>query len=157
MAQDQNPKNIPDKPQQINNQLTQSENIGFNNPAKHKDGYIAFDFSGTLAKHKDQTTDKFQPGEPVQNMVDVAKAFLQKGYRVKILTTHAKQPENIKTIQDWCVKNLGQKVEEVTNIKKRGMIQLWDDRAIRVDRDKGLPVHEIDSAMADLNVDKGHL
>jgi TusA-related sulfurtransferase len=128
-----------------------------NDPSSSKDGYIAFDFSGTLAKHKKQTTDKFQPGEPVPNMIAIAKGFLAKGYKIKILTVHAKHPEAVKTIQDWCVKNLGQKVDEVTNIKKKGMIQFWDDRAIRVVRDQGLPAHEIDTAMKDLTMDKKNI
>jgi hypothetical protein len=114
-----------------------------------KDGYIAFDFSGTLAKHKDQTTDKFQPGEPVPDMIKIAKAFLDKGYKVKILTVHGGKPDDVKTIQAWSQKNIGQKLE-VTNVKQHGLIQLWDDRAIRVERNKGVPAHEVDAAMKDL-------
>jgi len=42
-------------------------------------------------------------------------------------------------IEEWCRQHIGQ-VLEVTNVKDFGMIELWDDRAIQVESNTGIPV-----------------
>ena len=39
-------------------------------------------------------------------------------------------------IKEWCIKHVGQELP-ITCFKDFGMIELWDDRAIRVEKNTG--------------------
>jgi len=62
------------------------------------------------------------------------------GYRVKIVTARAEQPDlAIPPILDWLEKH-GLPQLEVTNAKDMDMIELWDDRCVQVIPNTGNPV-----------------
>jgi hydroxymethylpyrimidine pyrophosphatase-like HAD family hydrolase len=101
---------------------------------EHKMWY-AFDFDGTLAH--DRTN------EPVKKMIALVKKHLDRGDTVKVLTARvhneqssAKKALQVRYIQDWCERNVGQKLE-VTNEKDPWMIRLYDDKAIGIRKNTG--------------------
>lgn len=103
---------------------------------KWKDA-IAVDFDGTLSTH--DTNKPYDPeelGDPIKLMVDRVKKWLEDGESVEIFTARADNPKSIEAIKKWCKKNIGQELT-VTNIKKPYFKEYWDDRAIRVEKDKG--------------------
>jgi len=81
-------------------------------------------------------------GEPVPKMVARVKEWLRQGYRVKIMTARASDPDPdaIPTIRAWSLKHLGVELE-VTATKDYEMISLWDDRAVRVYQNTGEVLH----------------
>ena len=107
-------------------------------------GWVAVDLDGTLVF--------FDPngwkgpehvGKPVPAMVARVKQWLAEGIEVRIFTARASIPEPELTpireaIEAWCVKHLGQKIQ-ITCTKDFGMIELWDDRAVRVRVNTGEP------------------
>lgn len=105
-------------------------------------GWIAIDLDGTLAKYYEwEGVDKI--GEPVPLMLNRVKNWLECGYEVKIFTARVGPQKNMEdisvartTIENWCLKHIG-RILEVTNEKDFNMIELWDDRAIRVKRNTG--------------------
>lgn len=110
--------------------------------------WIGVDLDGTLA-HYEGWQGAQSIGDPLAPMVDRVKKWLAAGKTVKIFTARMHghgMPiigggiEDAKTpIEDWCQKHIGQ-VLEVTNVKDFGMLELWDDRAIQVETNTGLPV-----------------
>ena len=111
-------------------------------------GWIGVDLDGTLA-HYDEWVGINNIGEPVIPMVNRVKQWLSEGKTVKIFTARAHAhgmqliggvTVDVKTpIEEWCLKHIGQ-VLEITNVKDFGMIELWDDRAIQVEVNTGIPV-----------------
>jgi hypothetical protein len=105
-----------------------------------KDGsWIGVDLDGTLATY--DTYGDGSIGEPIPLMVARVRAFLEAGQTVKILTARLTHPncspiERVR-IQDWLVQKAGLPRLEVTSVKDFGMIQLWDDRAIQVQKNTG--------------------
>ena len=100
----------------------------------------AIDFDGTLAEH----TGTKELGAPVAAMIDRVKGWLDKGETVKVFTARvADDPggEQAKAIADWIEKYIGTRLE-VTCEKDPGMIDLWDDKAVGVERDIGEPKEE---------------
>ena len=72
-------------------------------------------------------------------MLARVRHWLANGYRVKIVTARASEPEKgIPPVKRWLAEN-GLPDLEVTDRKDFGMIELWDDRAIQVVRDSGRP------------------
>jgi len=118
---------------------------------RSKDGWIGVDLDGTLA-HYDRWRGIDHIGEPIPAMVARVKAWLEQGVAVKIFTARmhghgspilmsggVTAPADVLTpIEEWCAKHIGQKLP-VTNIKDFGMIELWDDRAVRVQANTGIP------------------
>jgi len=108
---------------------------------ERKQGWYGVDLDGTLAYYEGY---KKEIGEPIPAMVRRVKLWLASGKTVKIFTARVAEParneESIseirKRIEDWCEKHIGQKLE-VTNIKDHGLIELWDDRAVRVEKNTG--------------------
>lgn len=103
---------------------------------KKYDSWIGVDLDGTLAKHVDAKFDKEKIGEPVKRMVDRVKRWLKDGKTVKIFTARAAEKENIPPIKAW-LKEIGLGDLEITNVKDPGMTELWDDRAVEVEKDTG--------------------
>lgn len=109
--------------------------------------WIGVDLDGTLARY-DEWVNETHIGEPVDRMVNLVKDWLDAGITVKIFTARVcriprdasgKRDRNhpvMMAIEAWCLKNIG-RVLEVTNEKDYGMIQLWDDRAVRVIENTG--------------------
>ena len=101
------------------------------------DGWIAVDLDGTLA-HYDKWRGVEHIGEPIMPMIERVKIWLAEGIKVKIFTARCaeKNPKVTLYIEEWCGKHLGQTLE-ITNVKDFGMIELWDDRSICVERNTG--------------------
>lgn len=110
--------------------------------------WIGVDLDGTLAFY-DGWSSVDSIGAPLQPMVDRVKGWLAAGKTVKIFTARMHghgMPiigggfQDVKTpIENWCREHIGQALE-VTNVKDFGMIELWDDRAIQVESNTGIPV-----------------
>lgn len=110
--------------------------------------WYGFDLDGTLALHEEAASID-EVGAPIHEMVNQAKLLLDLGETVKIVTArvclmngeHEAQHQRT-MIQNWCAEHIGQELE-VTNEKDFGMIALYDDRAISVDRNTGRLVREV--------------
>jgi hypothetical protein len=110
----------------------------------HKE-WIGVDLDGTLAIYDGWNDGKI--GKPVKKMVDRVLKWIKAGKTVKIFTARAYDPSAIKDVQIWTKKNgLGEL--DVTNEKDPGMIQLWDDRVVRVKENTG----EIDTNFVEESV-----
>ena len=101
--------------------------------------WIGVDFDGTLA-----TYDGFRGpghcGEPIPEMVERVRSWLRQGRTVKIFTARVAMKEEADearhAIEEWCFRHLGQRLE-VTCVKDYLMSELWDDRAVGVERNTG--------------------
>ncbi len=101
-------------------------------------GWIGVDLDGTLAKYtKWQGPEHIGP--PVPRMLERVLMWLKQGKKVKLFTARASTPEQIPPVRAWLDK-LGLQDVEITNVKDHDMIELWDDRAIRVIKNVGTPV-----------------
>jgi len=111
-------------------------------------------FDGTLA-HYDKFIAPDVIGEPIPEMVERVKRWLDEGKDVRIFTArvwplgtakHYMMYEDdqrvkdaklaLRAIQKWCREHLGE-VLKVTCIKDYGMLDLWDDRAVAIEKNKG--------------------
>lgn len=113
--------------------------------------YYAVDLDSTLMYHEDHQEHEF--GEPIQPMLVRVKEWLAAGHLVKIFTARAfnwetQFPGQIKQrlyerdivpIRAWCVEHIGIALQ-VTCMKSPHLIELWDDRAVRVAKNLGFPV-----------------
>lgn len=96
-----------------------------------EEGWIGVDLDGTLAHDGGWNGDPNQIGEPVPEMLQRVRDWLNQGRRVKIFTARATVPQNIPPIRDWMRKH-GLPELEVTNVKDFALIEVWDDRAVEV-------------------------
>ncbi len=103
-------------------------------------GWIGVDFDGTLRKDESD--------QPVVEMVSRIKAWLKRGIEVRILTArvamanpalHRAQMRS--EVEAWCEKHIGIALP-VTSEKDYHMRELWDDRAITVEKNTGRPLAE---------------
>ena len=97
--------------------------------------WIGVDLDGTLAVHTSWKGDH-HIGEPIPEMMERVKKWIKAGKIVKIFTARATKESNKPIIKAWLKKH-GLPELEVTNIKDQGMIELWDDRAVRVQKNTG--------------------
>lgn len=113
-------------------------------------GWIGVDFDGTIAEYHGWNGGEL--GRPIPAMIDRVKGWLQSGTEVRIFTARVGacgetndigQTDNQKwaeeqrwKIEDWCLRHIGQKLR-VTASKDFGMIELYDDRAFRVEMNTG--------------------
>jgi len=94
----------------------------------------AIDLDETLAKGPVLDLNKIGP--PVPSMLDKVKTWLDKGEEVRIFTARASSPECIPLIEEWCKTHIG-RILPITNVKDYGMIDLYDDRAVQVEKNTG--------------------
>lgn len=107
-------------------------------------GWIGVDFDGTLAEYHGWKGDKHL-GDPIAPMVDRVRRWLADGREVRIVTARFHNgPEAIKAIKTWCVEHLGTALE-VTATKDFQMVELWDDRAVQVEKNTGRRVDGVDA------------
>ncbi len=108
----------------------------------YKEAYL-FDLDGTLAYTDGKHDDFTKIGEPIPVMIHIIKEYIASGKLVKIFTArYARRfdnPEIIPAIEEWCTKHIGYKLE-ICNEKLPGVKELWDDRAISVQRNTGANV-----------------
>jgi hypothetical protein len=115
-------------------------------------GWIGVDLDGTLAVYHDWQTNGYNIGDPIEPMGDRVHDWTAKGIEVRIITARVAacgQKNEWGTcddqefadgqrvlIQEWCQKHLGW-TPVVTATKDMNMIELWDDRARRVETNTG--------------------
>lgn len=105
-------------------------------------GWIAVDLDGTLAEyHGWKGVDHV--GDPIPAMVERVKAWLSEGKEVRIFTARVwgggdqRDAEAARAaIYSWCERHIGVRLD-VTNVKDWNMVELWDDRAVRVETNTG--------------------
>ena len=116
-------------------------------------GWIGVDLDGTLAVYGGRVGPE-SIGAPIKPMVDRVKRWLVEGKDVRIFTARIWNGEvgdnpNEEPwkdvgavrgyIENWCREHIGQALP-ITNVKDYGMIELWDDRAVQVEMNTGIPV-----------------
>jgi hypothetical protein len=103
---------------------------------EHKDT-IAVDLDGTLA-HWDPK-DEYDPtkiGKPIKPMVERVKRWIAQGHKVIIFTARAGESGSFPHIHAW-LRAQGIPDLQVTNKKGKEIGEIWDDRAIAVERNTG--------------------
>lgn len=108
-------------------------------------GWIGVDLDGTLAQY-DGRRGSDHIGPPVPLMLERVKRWLAEGRTVKIFTARVAghglpligggTEDAISPVKEWCRQHIGQELE-VTNVKDFGMIELWDDHAVTVQKNTG--------------------
>ena len=106
-------------------------------------GWIGVDFDGTLAKTMDwRGHNSGDVGEPIWPMVERVKQWLRDGREVRIMTARVGEnahPKHLVAINTFCMEHFGTLLP-VTCAKDFNMIELWDDRAVQVEPNTGVPV-----------------
>lgn len=102
-------------------------------PAKRR--VIAVDLDGTLAVY-DVWRGEEHVGEPIAPMVERVRRWLDAGHDVRIFTARAFTASAVPPIERWCAEHLG-RVLPVTNVKRHDVNEIWDDRAVQVERNTG--------------------
>jgi hypothetical protein len=99
--------------------------------------WIGVDLDGTIAK-MDGWKGTYHIGEPIKPMVDRVKKWISEGKTVKIMTARADNADKrtISAIKNWCKEHIGEELE-ITNKKDMHMIALFDDKAVRVEKNTG--------------------
>lgn len=122
------------------------------------EGWIGVDLDGTLAEyHGWDGTGNI--GKPIPAMVARVKGWLKEGIEVRIFTARlwplttihpdcdltefegslfmkAEAAQQAVKIREWCREHLGE-VLSITTQKDYQMVELWDDRAVRVEINTG--------------------
>ena len=114
--------------------------------AQDRESWYGFDCDGTIACYSGDEGPT-EIGEPLgidkmDSAFNTLLCFLEQGKKCKIVTARAEFPESVKAIKAWSKKYLGQELE-VTNKKDFAMISLFDDRAIGIDSETGMPWQKI--------------
>ena len=111
-------------------------------------GWIGVDLDGTLA-HYDGWKGLKHIGEPIVPMVERIKRWLSEGYEVRIFTARMSAGHDefgmdrmdfVGALGEWLVKAGLPETLAVTNIKDFEMLELWDDRAVQVIENTGVPI-----------------
>lgn len=109
----------------------------------HNGSWIGVDLDGTLARYEGWV-GPLHIGEPVPAMIERVKGWLAEGIEVRIFTARMGAERLTATelmlvtraIKDWCQKHLGIELP-ITATKDLKMYELWDDRAVCVERNTG--------------------
>jgi len=105
-------------------------------------GWIGVDLDGTLAEYHGWDPKNIGIGKPIPAMQARVKQWLAEGKKVKIMTARINHTVGSAFVRDeieqWCLEHLGERLE-VTCTKDYAMIELWDDRAVRVKANEGTP------------------
>lgn len=110
----------------------------FRYPKYSRKGWIGVDLDGTLANFN-YAKGADCIGSPVPLMLERVHYWIQTGRTVKIFTARAGDISEEQKIHQWCLRN-GLPELEITNKKDNKMIALWDDRAVGVIKNKGVPI-----------------
>jgi hypothetical protein len=117
---------------------------GISTPETRSRGWIGVDLDGTLAEYHGRISIE-HIGAPVPAMLERVKAWLEEGIEVRIFTARVSHPRRrrqaARVIGDWC-ENHGLPRLPVTNAKDFDMVELWDDRAVRVETNSGRPTDD---------------
>ena len=93
--------------------------------------WIGVDLDGTLAFYNGWIGPD-HIGPPIPAMVERVQDWVAAGKRVKIFTARTVHPPIIRWLESHGLGSL-----EITNIKDSGMVELWDDRCVRVIKNTG--------------------
>jgi len=107
-------------------------------PQYPKKGWIGVDLDGTLARCEPDMSPR-HIGAPVPQMLKRVRYWIKTGHTVKIFTARAGDLHGERNIHEWCVRH-GLPKLEVTNRKDHRMLALWDDRAVGVVSNIGVPI-----------------
>lgn len=101
-------------------------------------GWIGVDLDGTLAHYLPEEWQGIEHiGHPIPAMISRVHTWLLAGMDVRIVTARAAEGEKvIQIIQDW-LEIQGLPRLPVTDKKDWQMIELWDDRVVRVETNTG--------------------
>lgn len=113
----------------------QAASHGIEKPGYRRRGWIGVDLDGTLARLEKGR----HIGRPVAPMMARVKYWIGSGREVRIFTSRANDSLEVARIKDWLAQH-GLPDLEVTNKKDNRMIALWDDRAVKVIENQGIPV-----------------
>lgn len=114
----------------------------------HPQGWIGVDLDGTLAFY-DKWRGPNHIGSPITPMVERIKAWLADGKQVRIFTARVGGDDaehntfQATLIQDYLETACGLPRLEVTARKDYSMVELWDDRAVRVVMNTGRRVEDV--------------
>ena len=108
--------------------------------------WVGVDLDRTLAVY-DKWRGELHIGEPVEKMVEIVRMWLTMGYDVRIVTARVGREKSDvdgarAAIEAWSLEHIGQ-VLPVTCEKDLAMTWLWDDRAIQVMPNQGIPVTDL--------------
>ncbi len=113
-------------------------------PEKYPDEpppWIGVDLDGTLAYY-DDTTGFDRVGKIVKDLAKRIRRWQELGYTVKIFTARASMEETLPPIRKWLKKHkLGDL--EITNKLDRYCVEIWDDRAVQVKPNTGIPFRSL--------------
>ena len=98
----------------------------------HKHHWIGFDFDGVLSQPDRTKPYSLQDlGLPINEMVEIAKMFIEAGVSIRVFTARASEAHMIPKIQQW-TQQYGLGMLTITNTKDYGMLRFYDDRAIQI-------------------------
>lgn len=104
-------------------------------------GWIGVDFDGTLATYEYGQYPTL--GAPIDLMVERVKRWLEDGVDVRIFTARVDDTQSVKEVTTqiinliaWCKEHIGQALP-ITCRKDMSMLELWDDRAVTVEKNTG--------------------
>lgn len=97
--------------------------------------WIGIDLDGTLAEVGRDNLGEI--GKPISKMMNRVKKWLDDGeYEVRIFTARAGDAQQENKIRKWLKDNDLPELL-ITNLKDRDMLSIWDDKAVRVERNSG--------------------
>ena len=94
-----------------------------------------------IAVHFDHTLCR-DDMSPIKPMVDRVKKWISAGFQVRIVTARvspvdpALPGDQVVLIERWCLEHIGQYLR-IQYWKGPGMIEIWDDKNVAVERDTG--------------------
>lgn len=97
-------------------------------------GWIGVDLDGTLAHYEGWGDGSI--GEPIGEMLFRVRKWIADGVTVKCMTARASDPSEAEKVRAWLDSHGLQEVS-ITNVKDFAMVELWDDRAVVVERNTG--------------------
>lgn len=117
--------------------------------ATPEEGWIGVDLDGTLA-HYDEWRGPTHIGAPIPKMVERVKKWVAEGKDVRLFTARWNCPLDSRETQlkveeslnRWMEKHLGV-ILQITQSKDYQMIELWDDRAVQVEKNTGVAVMDL--------------
>lgn len=109
--------------------------------------WVGVDLDGTMTEYKtwDPGKDSVTIGRDIWPMIARVRGWIGNGVKVKIFTARVTHPdpevvrETLRLLDEWSLSRFG-RVLEVTATKDLGCLEIWDDRAVRVETNSGCRV-----------------
>ena len=151
-------------------QIQRTDQELLQHPKYSKRGWIGVGLDGTLARCEPNMSPR-HIGAPVPQMLKRVRYWVKTDRTVKIFTARAGDLHEEINIHQWCVRH-GLPELEITNRKDHKMLALWDDRAVGVVRNIGVPILPVQMSLwqslrlrllllvgssAVMNIDQRHL